>query len=360
MTTRIAIISVERARARATHGAAARASTWRSEDMLAEYLRGLAGRRAPCAARELRRAALEALKPLAAAREAAALEPLIRAALDALLTYGDLLEAPAAEAPDAAVVHLAPPRLVALGEGLHLLLGVAPDHAEVLSPEVRAVVEPKGSLRLVRTTAPDGWTALERSGLPVLSAAHWTRAPAAEDPEVVLAQARAQVAAAPPCGPLEDLEVLDPAKEPTYYRGRWVRPGALTGQYVGRRPVPYGAARWCFVHLDGGVAAKLVDLPVRGSAHRGCDEAFRLQAAVDAAGGRRQVVEEARSPEGASTLMFFHPVPAWAERYWTAAGEKVDAHRCLFAYRFEAAAAGRAREFAQRQLWLQVRPAQPR
>jgi len=285
------------------------------------------------------------------------LEACVRESLEELISFGDLLEAPDPDSDrrGAIMIHVAPPRLVQLGSDQHLLVGLAPDNASVLPPEFEACIDSRGALRVVKTDALVGQTdeLIATSGLPVLSVSDWAHAPPQVPPSDVVARLRTQLEQEPPCGNIPDLNVLDPAADTKYYRDRWRRPSGLCGDFVARRPVPYGAPRWCFVRYVEGVPERLLDLPLQGSRHRGCDDAWLLQAAIDANRGAPQWVEESRNRDDTSTLRFFHPVPSWAERYWAAAGERVPSSGCLFAYRFDRGVLERVREFARSRLWLE-------
>ena len=121
----------------------------------------------------------------------------------------------------------------------------------------------------------------------------------------------------------------------TYYRGRWSPPRTRSGRYVGRRERPYGAALWCYVELDAGRVTRFLDLPLSTN-RRGCDEAWHLQAAIDAARGTPQTFRVRSGANGATLIDLFSPVPMWARRRWDAMGTPVEKWNSLFAYSFAA------------------------
>ena len=78
--------------------------------------------------------------------------------------------------------------------------------------------------------------------------------------------------AAPASFEIPGLSLIDPTSSVRYYRGRWVQPQAQTGRFVGRRSQAYGADLWCYIEMDEGQPRRFLDLPLRGSRARGCDE----------------------------------------------------------------------------------------
>jgi len=146
--------------------------------------------------------------------------------------------------------------------------------------------------------------------------------------------------------------LLDPAKSVRYYPARWVDKTKSTGRFIGRRPQAYGADLWCYIDLESGVPRKFLDLPLPKSRVRGCDEAWRIQAAIDARRAEPQRFRVRRGPEGWVVLDLFSPVPMWARRRWDAVGEPVPSTGCLFSYRFRPTEIEEEIRFARDILWL--------
>ena len=95
----------------------------------------------------------------------------------------------------------------------------------------------------------------------------------------------------------------------------------------------------------------MIDLPGATSRWRGCDEAWRLQMALDALrrGPQRYAI---RRQGSSSVVQFFSPVPMWARRRWDAIGEPVSSSGCLFAYRISEAELEEEVHFMRNVLWL--------
>jgi len=179
----------------------------------------------------------------------------------------------------------------------------------------------------------------------------WLKSPGAEPARQLLARYDALLDQVGASGAIPELVVLDPTKPVRYYRGRWSAPKVLDGRYVGRRKQAYGADLWCYVELRAGEPERFIDLPAAHSRWRGCDDAWRLQMAIDAVRGSPQVVRT--TERGEDTLLeVFSPVPMWCRRRWDALGEPVDQRGCLFAYTIPTPEISEELHFAEQMLWI--------
>src|SRR6185295_17906791 len=116
----------------------------------------------------------------------------------------------------------------------------------------------------------------------------WLRAPSAESFAEHFSRLDRLLDLAEPSREIPGLSLLDPEQSVRYYRGRWAEPRSQSGRFVARRSQAYGADLWCYVQLREGHPERLIDFPTQGSQWRGCDEAWRLQMAVDARRGAPQ------------------------------------------------------------------------
>jgi hypothetical protein len=278
--------------------------------------------------------------------------------LDAMVSNGDLLEEREVlveESPEAhALLYAAPPALVARRSGAIILLGVASGHAALLPQELESRVEHDRYLRkLTPRPGEDLRRDLIQQGLIDLSNV-WVKAPNIDTPANHLKHMDDLLDSAGPSGELPGLTLLDYGRPVGYYRGRWIDPQSRSGRFVARRNQAYGADIWCYVEIQDGHPKRLVDLPLSASRWRGCDEAWRLQLAIDAQRGEPQRYSVHRTPLSVS-IQFYSPIPAWARRRWEAVGSEVSASGCLFAYQFTADELEEELEFIQRDLWLMER-----
>jgi hypothetical protein len=281
----------------------------------------------------------------------------VESTLEAIIAYGDLLEefeVSVVERPDKrALLYTSPPSFVWRESGSVLLLGIVPDHRSPLPSELEQRIQYiSHTRRLVPEPDENLRTDLKQLGLVELSMDNWNKkAPPRESFAAHIQRFESRLKSNP--GTLADLEILNPAKPVTYYRGRWETLNNQTGVFVARRPQAYGNNLWCYVELKNGRAVRLADMPALSSHLRGCDEAWRLQAAIDAARGQPQRYRVRHGADHNSRIVdFFSPVPSWAQRRWDAVGEPVPSSSCLFSYKFPANELQQELDFIQEQLWL--------
>ena len=257
------------------------------------------------------------------------------------------------EPPGAMLLYPAPPSFVARESGTVILLGVGSDLAAPLPDDLAARVEYADHVRrLVPQQDEDLLPELSERGWIQLSEKGWLDRPERESPGQHLSRVNRLLDSAGPSGDVPGLTLLDPERPSRFYRGRWVSPSSQAGRFVARRSQAYGADLWCFVELQDGNAERLVDLPIESSRWRGCDDAWRLQMAIDAQRGKPQQFKVVRGPVGTRVLKFFSPVPMWAQRRWDAIAEPVPSSGCLFAYRIRESEVAEELHFAHEDLWL--------
>ena len=273
--------------------------------------------------------------------------------LDALIGYGDLVELPGRNAPDGPQKHLylGPPAFVRRASGSFLVLGIRPEAAPIVGEELLPLVVHDRHVRSVKADpGRDIEDLLLASGLREVPAQTWLQSPRSLDPQSAIDDYDARLAVAGPAGEVDGLTIIDPSTPVMYYRGRWRSPVASdVGRFVARRPQAFGADLWCYAELDVGCAVRLVDLPVEPGLSRGCDEAWRLQAAIDAARGQPQVVRVQRT---AGVIDLFSPIPRWMQRRWDALAKPTRSAGALFSYSLTAEELAEEVQFAAGMLWL--------
>lgn len=321
---------------------------------LAGALRRAASYLCPCSAATLVRAVVRPLRGLVPDLDAA--KELVEETLDAMIAHGDVLEQPEVQGDTSSarvLLYAAPASFVVRQSGLVVLLGVAADQLSPLPSELERRIEYLGHVRRLSPIAgEDLRSELRQLGLIELTFDTWLKGPARESAAQHVAAADRALDSVVPSRDIPGLQLLDPEKPVRYYRGRWVDPKGQTGRYVARRRQAYGADLWCYLELRGGQPERMIDLPQRGSRWRGCDEAWRLQMALDAQRGSPQRFRVTPSGD-AAVLEFLSPVPAWARRRWDAIGEPVPSAGSLFAYRIPKAEIDEERRFARDTLWLE-------
>jgi hypothetical protein len=327
-----------------------------SVEATAAALRRAANFLCPCSAGSLVRGVVRPLRGLVPDLDAT--KELIEEVLEAMIAHGDIIEQ--RELPNGpstqsrVLLYAAPSSFVGRSSGTMILLGISADHVSSLPPELESRIEHAGHVRRLKPRPGDDLhSELLQLGLIELSYEVWLKLPALEVAETHIATVDRILDSAPPSRAIPGLLLLDSARSVRYYRGRWVEPRAQTGRFVARRRQAYGADLWCYVELRNGYPARMVDLPLAGGRWRGCDEAWRLQLAIDARRGEPQFLGVHPGPLGTVILELYSPVPMWARRRWDAVGDPVPRFGCLFAYRLASAEADEEIRFAREALWLE-------
>jgi hypothetical protein len=321
---------------------------------LAASLRRAASFLCPAAPRQLVDAVLEALRPLRpdAPPERDDLNDMV----ELLVSAGDLIELPPDPKRRGRLLYLGPPSFVEKRPGRYLLMGIRPYGVPLLPADLDADVRYE---RHVRTAGLDPTSAakqLRSLGLHPIAPDRWASAPASQTPHNVIANARARLDVVGAAGEVASLTILDPSLSMRYYRGRWcpVRPDH-TGDFVARRSQEYGADLWCYVRIVAGVPVRLIDFPIADQTAPGRDEAWQLQAAIDAAQDRQHVFRLSPSEEivGSTVVDFLAPIPTWAERYLELVGIAIpDPRGALFSYLVPNDAVAGLSGFFGEMLWM--------
>ncbi|MEH0843121.1 hypothetical protein V6U81_12110 [Micromonospora sp. CPCC 205711] len=276
--------------------------------------------------------------------------------LDLLISAGDLLELRQQTTYVTRLLFLGPPSYVVKEPGRYLLLGVRPFGAALVGEMLASDVLYEGHTRTIELDPDTAGVRLAALGLHEIKREQWAMHPVAVSAAAFLDEYRQRLDIAGPSGQVEGLTLIDPSSTVRYYRGRWRSPRPSdTGDFVARRPQAYGADLWCFVRVAEGLPQRLVDLPVGDATTPGRDEAWRLQAALDAQRGEPQVFRTRTAAGGSAgnIVDLFSPVPNWAERYLELVGLSVPRSRgSLFSYRVPTAAMPDLTAFLADMLWM--------
>ena len=271
-----------------------------------------------------------------------------------MVAIGDFLEYRDVESDEtsraAVLLYAAPPSFVSRDSGTAILLGVSTPALDSLADRI----DYENHLRrLSPSLGEDLGADLEQLGFSEVSQDRWLQMPRRENPTQHLAYLDRLLNAAVPSGEVAGLSILDWDLPVRFYRGRWTSAGSLSGRFVARRSQAYGGDLWCYIEISGGMPERLVDFPLGDSRWRGCDEAWRLQMAIDANRGNAQVFRIHPGPEKSYVMQFFSPLPKWARRRLDSVGHLVSSPGCLFAYRLAEAELAEEVYFAHDVLWLE-------
>jgi hypothetical protein len=320
------------------------------EEVVAASLRRAASVNCPTTPGGLTAAVAASLAPIL--QDGAVDAEVVPQVLERLVANGDLVESIDERGGIRRVVlYLGSPRFVVRANGDALLIGVRPDALPIVSEELLDDVDDHAYIRRL-SSRPDLPELLRAEGLVEVKQTRWLRPPDVVTGEELASIYEGRLDAAIPSGNIEGLRILDPSTPTTYYRGRWRQPGPEhSGNYVARRGQRFGAELWAFVALDSGRPLRLLDLPAITTG-RGCDEAWRLQAALDAANGRPQQIVVQGTGHGRVALGLHSPPPRWLQRRWELIGQPTKVPGALFAYDFAVGDVREEIQFASDRLWL--------
>jgi hypothetical protein len=285
------------------------------------------------------------------------METAIEAGIGKLTIGGDLLELCHVSIDDPGAkgswVFAAPPAFVLRpASKLAFLIGITVDGIAPLPQALRQRIKYEGYSRLIDQQADENLAdVLHELGLVQLSEQSWLKLPRKETAGELVHRVESQLMAQPPSGEVTELLILDSARDPIYYRGRWVAPKSQSGCFVARRPQAYRAPLWGYALLQQGALSKFLDFPLKGSKWRGCDFAWYLQAAIDHHGDAPQQYRT-RTVHGGTIVDFFSPLPMWAERRLALIGHSVEPNQSLFSYYLSERDVKTELEFFQDRLWL--------
>lgn len=330
-------------------------------EVLAAAVRRAASFSCPTTPRAMSRVVEESLQGLVDEDGTADSVSPVREMLDRLVGYGDLVEAPVDDderGTSHRTLFLAQPAWVHVSPTTCLLMGVRADGIALLDDDLMSRVEHDGHVRRLELLEHEVAGALLGSvGLREVTEEQWLDRPPTCAPEALVRVYDARLASAGPSGSIEGCRILDTALPVSYYRGRWRAPTKRdTGHYVARRPVQFGADAWCYASLHRGEVIQLLDLPVQGRLDRACDEAWRLQAALDCVAGAPQEVRVAHSPmSGRVVLHLRSPVPSWSQRRLDAVGRPLPKQRgSLISYGLDEGQIEVELSFLARTMWIEL------
>ena len=326
-----------------------------SVEAIAGALRRTASFLCPCTAATLVRGVVQPLRGLVDNIDST--KGIVEETLEAMIAHGDILEQRDVEEDSAygaaTLLYAAPASFIARASGTVILLGVASDQRSALPDEIESRIEYVSHLRRISPLPGEDLRAdLGQLGLVDISYERWVKAPRTESASQHLSRIDGLLDGAQPSRDVPGLLLLDSERPVRYYRGRWVEPRSQSGRFVARRSQAYGAQLWCYVQLLNGNPERLIDFPIAGSRWRGCDEAWRLQMAIDAQRGEPQRFRVRPGPGDTRVVEFFSPVPMWAQRRWHAVGELLPRSGCLFAYRMTETELAEELRFVRDVLWL--------
>jgi hypothetical protein len=355
MTVSIATTADCQALALSTLGLAETGVDLFSVEGIAASLRRAASFLCPCAPRQIVDAVLEVLRPVRPEPEL--LREDVGLILDLLVAAGDLVELRQGETRATRLIYLGPPTYVEKEPGWYLIAGVRPFGAPLI-PADSGEVTCESHVRTIEIDPATASSVLRTLGLHRVAQDRWVGQPAKLTAAGLIEQVQIRLDVAIPAGDAAQFLVIDPAKPVTYYKGRWrgLQP-TDSGDFVARRPQAYGADLWCALRVSEGVPLRLFDFPIDNPIAPGRDEAWRLQAAIDAARGTPQLhrMRPIDGPGSDVIVDFFSPLPGWAERTLQLVAVATERSAgALFSFRASPTASEDLRRYMDEMLWMQA------
>ena len=282
---------------------------------------------------------------------------LIDDALDQIVSCGDALEVLTTGTTSGrpiSMLFLAPPQFVEISDHEIVVIGINPFVDDSLPPEIEERMERRGIVNVLAVHPGDRLPEiLEQQGLIRTSESDWLRLPAKRNPKAILDELDDRLDSQGIAGSLEGLTIVDPARDVSYYRGRWISGDDQSGRFVGRRPRQYGSDIWCYVSLSV-EGNRVLDLPFGYQQSEGRDEAWYALLAQDSVKGHPQIATIEQIDSDTAIMLLYSPVPGWAERRWSIVGRKTNPKGALFGYIFDVEQALTEAIFAEEYLWLHV------
>ena len=317
-------------------------------------IRRVAGSVCPCSAHQLTISVFDLLEGLSRGKDD--LFEAIQNQIESLIAYGDLQEHCIQRENDprhSTFIYASPPAFVRRESGVIYIIGIIPDHNSPLPEDLEELSEVINHVRIIRSNdLMATCSQLINLGFVEIPLKRWLEIPETISPENYIAKMDYLLKDSGNVGELSDISFLDTKMPVNYYRKRWKKMATESGRFIARRKQLYGSDLWCYIELSHGTVKRMIDLPILSKKERGCDEAWRLQLAIDAIAGNHQKYR-LRAGYSQNTIMdIFSPVPSWAIRRWDMFGNPSLPQNCLFSYSFANADVEEETKFLTEVLWL--------
>ena len=317
----------------------------------------------PCASSTLVRSVVGPLRGIVDDLEKIKL--LVESTLKNLIAHGDIIEQDNLDTmlgqARSLLLYAASPSFVMRESGTAIILGIPYDNTSLLPEELNSRIDYSQHIRqLTPELGEDLHTELINLGFIELTYPYWIGEPEKESPNQYKTRMDELLKSSEKTIDIPGLRILDPTQPTEYYPDRWVTPNPKhTGNFVARRKQAYGADLWSYVELKEGAPTRFIDLPIKKSKkqakrwpQRGCDEAWRLQMAIDYLQDAPQIFNIRILNEGSYIIDFYSPVPMWATKRWDTIGEPVEPKKCLLSYKFKENEKNEEINYIKQQLWL--------
>lgn len=247
------------------------------------------------------------------------------------------------------------PSFVTRNNGDVLLLGSLNGYNSPIPWDIQDKVVHRGPLRIIPTFAvPDARQKLIRFGLNEIPGNAWISTPPEEEANKHLVRFDRDLDNRNLEGNLQPQRILA-GEDVTYYSGRW-RAKTITdnGRFIGRITQAYGSPAWAYLDIAAGQVLKSRFFGSPGSRYRACDEAWRLQSAIDSVKNNPQRMHIKKVSATEKAVCVYSPLPSWLERRWVLLADKRKETGSFSTYRFHNDDIDEEIDFAHKMFWLDV------
>lgn len=329
------------------------AETTDDRALIASLLRRLCGFMCPCPQRTILAAAKRSLAPLGVGAQ-----PLIEqlaSVLEELLVVGDVIEVSriggALFDENRDWLFCAPPSFLEL-DGRCYVFGIAPDDAPVLVGRLRHRLRHDAVMRYIEDEQDSVAETLAFLGMRQLSAATWLPRASEQSPQRFLDHLTNRLAVDGLEGQIPASEWLAHASERHLpYDRRWQAAAQQSGMYIGRATPEFGARVWFVATLVSGKIERSLVLPLTDGQDRACDQAWRIQLALDASQGMPSRYRALPDADGMGVSVDF-PLPLASRRRLVLLGGMRNYNVGAGAFWIPNAAWPQAERYLQMELWL--------
>ena len=326
--------------------------SFESTVVIANLIRRIASFQCPCQRNEIISIITDSYKGLV--EESIIIREKAKKILEDLIEYGDIIEIIDVDNDKQKVnlLYLSPPIFVPIENNRALIIGIAPNQIDTLPDELEDRVKYNGHYRIIDQEDNENlYPILSDFGLIKYSFKKWSKSPTNTNPEECFKAYSERLSNSGLLIENRDVDILDPATNQGYYHDRWKALNKQTGVYVAKRPIQYRNKIFSIVNVEEGQIIKAIDLPILTS-HRGCDEAWYLQCAIDCLCNNPQQYSIESNAE-LSIIKLFFPIPRWIKRRMDIRLRSIDRKGCLMAFEGLKDDVNECQQILENDLWIQ-------
>jgi hypothetical protein len=331
-----------------------------SQETIAQLVRRVAGYSCPCSKSKITRTVLNLIKYLFDQEEG--LNDLIEDTFEKIVTIGDLIETRRSDEENMSVQVMyfsSPLKYIKISDYKLLLLGINNDNNEFLPHTILINIKYRGTFRLLdfsELNFEETRRILEEVGYVEIKTSDWlsySENITFEKHLSIYNRKLSSIDVHPE--KVDSLEIVSSFDGSQFYRGRWQQVNRLhTGRFVARRNTSkYEGHIWGYVELENGLLQRSIDFPLTGKRCRGCDEAWRLQMALDKNNGKPQQFRIVQLDNDKISLEFFSPIPMWTIRRISLSGDETKATSSLFSFIIPSIELNDIKRILVNDLWLE-------